>query len=282
MAKKPLLTESGWLNASSATRPLVYLRRVVKIARTKDGRRRLRLFACACARRIVHHTSGQAFLEALQTTERFADGLATKDELERSHGYAAQCFHDLATQLHRSREEDISQEIRSAQWDGYFAAEVLCSVDWTWPAATLARTIAPRIADFVSQRIVPRQPKRWPALMDSQPREPDGAEHCLRQEKRSQAAVVRDIFHHPFRPLPVIDPAWLAWNSGTILRMAQAAYEEQQLPAGTLDAARLAVLADALEEAGGTDRDMLDHLRGPGSHVRGCWAIDLLRRHTHG
>jgi hypothetical protein len=47
-------------------------------------------------------------------------------------------------------------------------------------------------------------------------------------------------------------------------------------PQGTLDPARLAVLADALEEAGCTDPDILSHLRGTGPHVRGCWVIDLL------
>jgi hypothetical protein len=49
-----------------------------------------------------------------------------------------------------------------------------------------------------------------------------------------------------------------------------------QLPAGQLDPTRLAVLADAVEEAGCTDADLLGHLRGPGPHVRGCWAVDLL------
>jgi hypothetical protein len=39
---------------------------------------------------------------------------------------------------------------------------------------------------------------------------------------------------------------------------------------------RLAVLADALEEAGCADADILSHLRGPGPHVRGCWVVDLL------
>jgi hypothetical protein len=39
---------------------------------------------------------------------------------------------------------------------------------------------------------------------------------------------------------------------------------------------RLPVLADALEEAGCTNADILDHLRGPGPHARGCWAVDLL------
>ena len=50
----------------------------------------------------------------------------------------------------------------------------------------------------------------------------------------------------------------------------------RSLPAGTLDPARLAVLADALEDAGCTDAGLLGHLRGPGPHVRGCWAVDLL------
>jgi hypothetical protein len=36
------------------------------------------------------------------------------------------------------------------------------------------------------------------------------------------------------------------------------------------------VLADALEEVGCTDAGLLGHLRGPGPHVRGCWAVDLL------
>jgi hypothetical protein len=36
------------------------------------------------------------------------------------------------------------------------------------------------------------------------------------------------------------------------------------------------VLADALEEAGCTDAALLDHLRGPGIHVRGCWVVDAL------
>jgi hypothetical protein len=55
-----------------------------------------------------------------------------------------------------------------------------------------------------------------------------------------------------------------------------AAYEGRVSPAGGLDADRLAVLADALEDAGCADPDLLAHLRGPGPHVRGCWALDLV------
>jgi hypothetical protein len=85
----------------------------------------------------------------------------------------------------------------------------------------------------------------------------------------------RCLFGNPFRPV-ALDPAWLAWNGGLIRQLAQAAYDERQLPSGHLDSDRLAVLADALEEAGCTDPEILGHLRGPGPHTRGCHILDLL------
>lgn len=36
------------------------------------------------------------------------------------------------------------------------------------------------------------------------------------------------------------------------------------------------MLADALEEAGCTNQDMLSHCRNGGTYVRGCWVLDLL------
>lgn len=42
------------------------------------------------------------------------------------------------------------------------------------------------------------------------------------------------------------------------------------------DFSSMPILADALEEAGYTSADILDHCRGPGPHVRGCWVVDLL------
>ena len=61
-----------------------------------------------------------------------------------------------------------------------------------------------------------------------------------------------------------------------MVALARAAYDQRELPAGTLDTARLAVLADALEDAGCANADILNHCRRPGVHVRGCWAVDLL------
>jgi hypothetical protein len=95
------------------------------------------------------------------------------------------------------------------------------------------------------------------------------------EETAAQHALLADIAGNPFRQA-VIDPAWLAWNDRTIPRLARAAYEERDLPAGTLSETNLAILADALEEAGCNDAGMLTHLRSPGPHVRGCWALDRL------
>jgi hypothetical protein len=85
-------------------------------------------------------------------------------------------------------------------------------------------------------------------------------------------ALFREVAGNPFRPVAV-DPAWRAPSVGTL---AQTTYEERELPSGHLDLARLAVLADALEEAGCTDEAILTHLRSPGPHVRGCWVLDRL------
>ena len=35
-------------------------------------------------------------------------------------------------------------------------------------------------------------------------------------------------------------------------------------------------LADSLVKSGCADHEILDHCRGPGPHVRGCWVSDLV------
>jgi hypothetical protein len=96
-----------------------------------------------------------------------------------------------------------------------------------------------------------------------------GADPTL--ERAAQAALLRCVFGNPFRP-GAFDPAW---PTPAVVALAQAAYEERHLPAGTLDPQRLAVFADALEEAG-ADAAIVAHLRSDGAHVRGCHAVDLI------
>jgi hypothetical protein len=64
-------------------------------------------------------------------------------------------------------------------------------------------------------------------------------------------------------------PSWLRRNGGIVARIAQTIYAEQSF-------ADLPILADALEEAGCDNADILTHCRQPGEHARGCWVLDLL------
>jgi hypothetical protein len=94
-----------------------------------------------------------------------------------------------------------------------------------------------------------------------------------KEEASCQCVLVRDILGNPFHPVPTLDPGWLRWNDGTVRSMAQTVYDERAF-------GRLPVLADALEDAGCADVVLLGHLRDPGVHVRGCWALDLILERT--
>jgi hypothetical protein len=96
------------------------------------------------------------------------------------------------------------------------------------------------------------------------------------EEGAAQSQLLRDIVGNPFRPAPALDPGWLAWQDGTVRQLSRKAYSHRRLPEGILQPAHLSLLADALEDAGCTDPDLLGHLRGTGPHVRGCWAVDLV------
>jgi hypothetical protein len=94
-------------------------------------------------------------------------------------------------------------------------------------------------------------------------------------EEQDPAAIETDlsdlfhcIFDTLFHPVP-FDPAWLSWSDRTCPKLAQVIYDERHFE-------DLPILADAIEEAGCTDPDILAHCRGPGPHVRGCWVVDLL------
>lgn len=97
---------------------------------------------------------------------------------------------------------------------------------------------------------------------------PEGSEAyaaAYRREEARHADCIRDIFGNPFRPVAA-DPSWA---TPSVVRLAQSIYDGRAF-------ARMPKLADALERAGCTHADVLDHCRGPGPHVRGCWVVDLL------
>jgi len=90
--------------------------------------------------------------------------------------------------------------------------------------------------------------------------------HAIAPEE--QAMVLREIVGNPFRRRHRRDE-WLSSNHDLVHRFVRTVYFER-------DFDHLPILADALEDAGCDNAEILDHCRAGGIHVRGCWAIDLL------
>ncbi len=80
------------------------------------------------------------------------------------------------------------------------------------------------------------------------------------------ADVLREVFGNPFRPA-ALAPAWL---TSDVVALARGIYEERAFD-------RMPILADALQDAGCDNDDVLSHCRDPKQvHVRGCWVVDLI------
>jgi hypothetical protein len=92
----------------------------------------------------------------------------------------------------------------------------------------------------------------------------------IKEDDKVQCDLLRCVFGNPFRPVAVDR----AWQTPTIVSLAQAAYDERLMPSGELEPTRTGVLADALEDTGASA--LVEHLRWAGPHVRGCWPLDLL------
>jgi hypothetical protein len=85
------------------------------------------------------------------------------------------------------------------------------------------------------------------------------------EEHARQCRLLRDVFGNPFRPA-VVEPGWL---TGIVVGLARGILAERAFD-------RLPILADALEEAGCSEPEVLAHCRDDAPHVPGCWVIDTL------
>jgi hypothetical protein len=78
-------------------------------------------------------------------------------------------------------------------------------------------------------------------------------------------SLILCVLGNPFRPVSFCRD----WLTSSVVALASAIYDRRQFEV-------LPVLADALEEAGCGDPELLGHLRGPGPHATGCWPVDLI------
>jgi hypothetical protein len=231
-----------WL---AATNPDVMLRQLAD----KDSARKLLLFACACCRPLVGLVEGEWFRKGVEVCERYADGLASGDEVA-----AAWATAEPLREVAEEAEDTVEVSAEMAAGALYLTAYPF---DEPPQASRSARLAAQALARL--------------ALLGMRPKGFGSGAVCgdpYRRERARQCALLRDIFGLPFQPVS-IDPTWLACNDGSVVSLAREVYESQRYEV-------LPVLADALEDAGCADTDILWHCRHGQGHVRGCWLVDAL------
>jgi hypothetical protein len=203
----------------------------------RAGQRKRRLFACACARRALRLQPNEALQAGLDIAEQFADGQAGEDDLESAHHV-----------VREARSDDHTDPLR-----GNIGAAVQHALTASEPEAV----------SHASQCAIRA------AIEDMRRRRPGSvAQVSYTPEHAAQAALLRCLFGNPHRPVR-LDPAVPAWNDGTVVKLARAIDEARAFE-------QLPILADALEEAGCTDAEVLGHCRQSGEHAHGCWVVDMV------
>jgi hypothetical protein len=236
------MTETEWLACTDPKSMLVFL---------EEGRaseRKLRLFACACVRRIWGQLKDPRSQRAVEVAERYADSQCELEEM----GEACESAWDVIHDLEQTDGDDWPEQVEYAAADA--AAQASCIGDADCPYLCRAVDTTRSVTDLARYAMLAAGP-------DSD------APAAEKAEQRIHASLLHDIFN-PFRPVR-LSRAWLAWEGGTAPKIAQGIYADHAYE-------RLPILADALEEAGCTNTDILSHCRSAGPHVRGCWVIDLL------
>jgi hypothetical protein len=212
-------------------------RAMMRALRGRASDRKLRLFAAACWQRLRHLLQDGHLRWFLGLLEPHADGLVPPQEIAA----ARQAVWVAVQSLMQVRPTGETREQLAARRLGRWGAD-----ENAWTAAVEAGRTARGVAAQIGE---------WAAAA----------------ETKFQCDLLREVFGNPFRR-PAVDLAWLAWEGGTVARLAGAVYEGRSFD-------QLPILGDALEEAGCADAEMLAHCRQqPGAHVRGCWVLDLLLR----
>jgi hypothetical protein len=235
------MTEQEWVACTDPTPMLEFVQE-------KASERKLRLFTVACARLVWEKITWEFLQKAVETAERHADDLASAEELHASNLDVV----GIWKFRREGRDEDKA-------W--------LHSHD---EANAWLHSSAENLDVYASCDATTFKPDRLKGLSHTA-----SWRHGAFTTGPHQPNLLRDLFGNPFRPAP-LDPSGLTWKDGTIPKLAQVTYVARDLPSGHLDLDRMAILGDALEDAGCTNQDILGHCRGPGPHVRGCWVVDLL------
>src|SRR5262245_39880677 len=258
------MTESEWLTSDHSIEMLYYLwGKALKGKQVSE--RRLWLFGCGCCRRIWDLIPSEEARQAVLAVEEAAAGPGSIPEatVEPARHWAwGQGLHHFHPAKKAVRALLLPwHDPTTNPWEAVVEVASCAAAVVGLAALGLAEIWAPGPG---------ASDDRWREFHQIQA----GLGGGIMREKREQCHLVRCLFGSPFQSPPEL--ALLETLNGSIVRLAQAAYQERLLPQGTLAPDRLGVLCDALEEASPTDAVLLGHLRSPVRHVRGCFALDAV------
>jgi hypothetical protein len=223
--------EDDWLSSTDPQAMLNYLE-------GKTTPRKLRLFACALARRCWPLLRDPRSRAALEGGERFADGRANDIEIESLREPAQAAVYDAPLFLAPAHE----------------AAWAVTEEDALEAARAAVRATRQQAVRDAAYSGVPGRDEQT------------AVNEAIAAESVQQCEVVRHVFGNPFRPSPIA-PAWLRWNDGIVVKIARLIYDEGRFE-------EMLFLADALADAGCCNEAILSHGHSHQEHVRGCWLLD--------
>lgn len=242
------MTEAEWLACDDPAA-------ILNALGGKGSERKRRLLICGCCRRLWPLLREPSMRSAIEIGEGHADDEDFNDQAEHYDAAAAPLF------------KEITPEIGNTGFAGYGRQCLIQAVlALLTPIGGTTLTVAGTTdalryaAEGASQDAVAQTPPlagRWAEVR---------RQEALSREIQAQSALTRDVFGPIlFRP-DTLDPRW---RTETVVPLAAGIYADRAFD-------RLPILADALEDAGCDNADILTHCRGDGPHVRGCWVVDLV------
>jgi hypothetical protein len=260
------VTEAEWQACHEPSRMIQYLE-----VQQKSTPRKLRLFGVACFRRLEEFHTNHDIRRMVETAEAYSDRHVGYHVLRSAKRKAERLSQQLQITADSPRGECILAHLAvAATWltasdtsfrtdpqfnrlipGGYHAAAAGYISSATQSAAFYTRYEG---ADALAQ--VLQRDAGYAAA---------SAEFIWQTEDEAQSQLLHDIIGNPFCSAAV-DPRW---HTSSVLGLARAMYDSRDFVA-------MPILADALEEAGCDNADVLTHCRGSGPHVRGCWVVDLI------
>ena len=233
---------------------------MIKFIRLRASRRKLRLLACACCRRIWNLLPDERSRRAVEMSERYADGLASKQEMSAAQGMATEALRNIEERCRPIESpfgsfKGLSEEDKTALEATWYLASKQKAAAKAAKGVGRATDRTSTITEEMSQAA------GWAFIAEMI----GTARPIWDKSRHNYIVIIKCIFGNPFDS-KTINPSWL---TPQVVSLAQAIYFDRLFEL-------MSELGDVLEKTGCDDPEILSHCRSQNPHTRGCWVVDSL------